>query len=130
VCQYIGLCPKNLIENKQSNLDFDVKLENPNPLVCQACKFLVTFIGNIFNLNLVIYFIKTFTKNLILIDNQLKNNQTETSIIKSLKTACGILPQNIQAECDSLVSTYGVYIINFLIQAGDPNKVCPALKLC
>lgn len=75
--------------------------------MCTACKFLVQYL-----------------------DAEIKKNSSEANILNSLKNACKVLPQGIRADCDSLVTTYGTYIIQFLIQYADPNSICPALKLC
>jgi saposin len=108
VCQFLGLCPKTQ-ENKQVklvNTQYDFSI-NENPVVCTACKLLVQYL-----------------------DLEIQKNSSEASILNSLKNACKVLPQSIRSDCDSIVTTYGTYIIQFLIQYADPNSVCPALKLC
>lgn len=78
-----------------------------NPLYCTMCEYTVQFL-----------------------DVELKKNSSEEAIEKALKTVCDLTPASVKAECNALVNNYGIYLIQLLIQLGDPLKVCQAIKLC
>lgn len=78
-----------------------------NPVYCTICQYAVQFL-----------------------DNELKNNSTEGAIEKALEIVCEIAPPSLKPECQSIINTYGIYLIEILIQFGDPTKVCEAIKLC
>ena len=50
------------------------------------------------------------------IEKYLANNSTEQEIIAELEKACNILPKDIAAECDTIVSTYGPELIQDLVK--------------
>lgn len=64
------------------------------------------------------------------LDVELKKNQTEQAIINALDTVCKLAPPTTAKECEALINTYGIYLVQLLIQLGDPLKVCQAIKLC
>ena len=53
------------------------------------------------------------------IEKYLANNSTEQEIIADLEKACNILPKDIAAECDTIVSTYGPELIQDLVKYAD-----------
>lgn len=64
------------------------------------------------------------------LDAEMKKESTEQAMINSLAGACKLAPESTYQECTELVSTYGVYLIELLIQFVDPLKVCEVIKLC
>jgi saposin len=86
---------------------FFVKVLDPNPLECTVCQYVIQFL-----------------------DLELKGNKTEAAVVNALKNVCKFTPASLRDQCDSLVSTYGVYLVQLLLEFSDPLKVCQALKVC
>jgi len=78
-----------------------------NPVYCTLCEYAVQFI-----------------------DVELKKNSTETTVVEILEKTCTIVPEALKKECNSIVDTYGIYLVQLLIEMADPLKVCEAIKLC
>jgi saposin len=64
------------------------------------------------------------------LENILKNNKSEEAVKEALEEICTIVPKSIQQQCTSLISTYSEYIVQLILDLGDPHKVCQLLKLC
>lgn len=64
------------------------------------------------------------------LDDVVKTNQTEAAIVSALDRVCHEIPSELEGLCDSLVDTYGVYLIELLVQYADPYRVCAIIKLC
>lgn len=47
-----------------------------------------------------------------------------------MSTACGKLPDSINATCVEFVSTYEPALIALLAQELDPSQICPLIKAC
>lgn len=47
-----------------------------------------------------------------------------------MDTACGKLPDSINASCTEFVNTYEPALIALLAQEMDPSQVCPLVKAC
>lgn len=60
----------------------------------------------------------------------LQNNHTITEIETTLEKACVLLPDNLQAPCNYLVSNYLPTIIEKLEQEYPPSVVCTDLGIC
>lgn len=101
LCQLIGMCPSGKKTLREiMNLSSD-------PLKCVTCEYAVKFF-----------------------DFELKNNKTDAAIISALEKVCNYVPASTKSDCDLLIETYGIYMIQLLIQFADPHKVCVTLKLC
>jgi saposin len=101
VCELIGMCTKPYY--KQPVVEPVIK----NTVYCTVCQYAVQFL-----------------------DNELKNNKTEAAVVSALDKVCGIVPATLRDQCNSLIQTYGVYLVELLVQFADPTKVCQAIKLC
>lgn len=64
------------------------------------------------------------------LDMELKKNATEQAMLQALEVVCKVAPASTQKECEAMINTYGIYLIELLIQFADPLKVCEAIKLC
>lgn len=78
-----------------------------NELYCTVCQYAVQFL-----------------------DYELKNNRTEQAVVSALDKVCKIAPSSLRDQCDALINSYGVYLVQLLIEFADPLKVCQAIKLC
>ncbi|XP_066305176.1 prosaposin-like isoform X2 [Branchiostoma lanceolatum] len=58
------------------------------------------------------------------------DNATQAQLIKLLKDDFCSRLGGLEAECDSLMDTYGPIIFNLLEQELDPEKVCQAVGFC
>lgn len=77
------------------------------PIYCTVCQYAVQFL-----------------------DHELANNKTESAVVNALDKVCKIAPASLRDQCDALINSYGVYIVQLLIELADPLKVCQAIKLC
>jgi saposin len=108
LCELIGFCNKKQEEQNQSNVPENKKKTGAiNPVYCTICEYAVQFL-----------------------DVELKKNNTEEAIEKALKEVCKVAPKSSRTQCESIVNSYGLYLIELLIQFADPTKVCQAIKLC
>ncbi|RNA08675.1 proactivator polypeptide-like [Brachionus plicatilis] len=106
VCELIGMCSANKKINPIKKRLIDQPKSN-NEIFCYVCQYALAFI-----------------------DHELQNNKTEQAIISTLDLVCKLAPQSLKQQCDSLINTYGVYLVQLLEQFADPQKVCEAIKLC
>lgn len=95
-----------LIGMCSTNLIVD-KLKSDNEIYCYACQYAMAFI-----------------------DHELKNNKTEKAIISTLDLVCKLAPAEFKKTCNSIISTYGIYLVQLLEKFADPKKVCMEIKLC
>jgi len=119
LCEMIGMCSPTFQPNKPQSAHkphkpfvFDAfhpatVTETVNPVYCTLCEYAVQFI-----------------------DVELKKNSTETTVVEILEKTCTIVPEALKKECNSIVDTYGIYLVQLLIEMADPLKVCEAIKLC
>ncbi|XP_053383474.1 uncharacterized protein LOC123564714 [Mercenaria mercenaria] len=119
ICVDIGLCDKVLsISEVMSPYDslpivqqVSEKKESEsvgNEVECEACKYIMTYL-----------------------DKELQKNRTEENIKAALKEICSKLSdQTLTAQCTKLVTKYAQTIINFLLLAESPDKICKELTLC
>lgn len=89
-----------------TNLEKD-KLISNNEKYCYACQYAMVFI-----------------------DHELKNKKNEKAIISTLDLACKVAPTQYKQTCDSIINTYGVYLVKLLENFADPKHVCMQIKLC
>lgn len=47
-----------------------------------------------------------------------------------MDTVCKLAPKSTKAQCESIVSTYGPYLIDMIEKYGEPLVVCQQLGLC
>merc|ERR1719470_324059 len=59
----------------------------------------------------------------------LQSNATEQEIEQALEQVCGVLPQSLSQECDSLVEQYGAETFS-LLQKLTPDELCKDIGLC
>lgn len=78
-----------------------------NDLYCTVCQYVVQYL-----------------------DVVLQNNKTEAAITNALETVCKLTPSSLRDKCQNLIDTYGIYLVQLLVQFADPLKVCQAIKLC
>jgi saposin len=64
------------------------------------------------------------------VDALLGANATEAQVLAALAKVCSILPKSLQAECQTLIETYGPQIYQLLINKVDPQQICTAIGLC
>ena len=84
------------------------KLElKANPLECEACQYVIQFL-----------------------ENELKNNKTETAIVKALDAVCIFAPSSLKDKCNNIIKTYGIYLVQLIIEFADPLHACQSIKLC
>lgn len=96
------------IRKERKKIRADNKVLNKNDeLYCTMCQYTMQFL-----------------------DLELKKNATEQGMLHALETVCKLAPPTTQKECHSMVNTYGIYLIQLLIQFADPLKVCQVIKLC
>ncbi|CAF0907904.1 unnamed protein product [Brachionus calyciflorus] len=103
ICKKIGLC--NMARSTLPIIELNKILGND--LYCNVCQYAVQFL-----------------------DNELKNDRTETAIVDALGKVCKVAPVSLRDQCDALVNSYGIYLVQLLIELADPLKVCQAVKLC
>lgn len=131
VCEVIGMCTnktavfysrqkdskekmlgrKNLKKEKLAKAQTPIKSRKSelkaNPLECEACQYVLQFL-----------------------ENEIKNNKTETAIVNALDAVCIIAPSSVREKCVDLVKTYGIYLVQLLIEFADPLHACQSIKLC
>jgi hypothetical protein len=113
LCEMIGMCSATWHPTKPQGHKppFTLNVDNVglavNPIYCTLCEYSVQFI-----------------------DMEIKKNQTEEAIVHALDMTCKVVPEALKKECDSLINTYGIYLVQLLIELADPLKVCSAIKLC
>lgn len=95
------------IEARVLNSGKAKKLERQDQVYCTVCQYAMQFL-----------------------DVELKKNATEQAMVNALAGACKVAPETTQDKCVNLVDTYGIYLIELLIQLADPLKVCELIKLC
>jgi len=125
VCEIIGMCT-NKTAIYHSRLDTKTKMQSrkemkktrvatksrkaelkANPLECEACQYVIQFL-----------------------ENELKNNKTETAIVKALDAVCIIAPSSLKDKCNNIIKTYGIYLVQLIIEFADPLHACQSIKLC
>jgi len=47
-----------------------------------------------------------------------------------VNNACKLMPRRYKAQCDALMRTYGVHVIDFMQATTDPFKVCHSIRVC
>nr|XP_019949387.1 PREDICTED: prosaposin isoform X1 [Paralichthys olivaceus] len=69
---------------------------------------------------------------LIVVEQVLKDNGTETEVLEYLEKACQLIPdQKMAAECKEMLDDYYPIIIGILTgELEDPNVVCALIGLC
>jgi len=115
LCELIGMCSATFQPHQEEKpLPHKPFVFNPvssvtavNPIYCTLCEYAVQFI-----------------------DVELKKNATETNIVDILEKTCKVVPEALKKECSSIVDTYGIYLVQLLIELADPLKVCEAIQLC
>lgn len=83
------------------------KIERKDQVYCTVCQYAMQFL-----------------------DVELKKNSTEQAMVQALAGACKLAPETTQDKCINMINTYGIYLIELLIQFADPLKVCELIKLC
>lgn len=96
-----------LVADKYDKIEKLNKMISADPPYCTVCQYAVQFI-----------------------DVELKKNNTEQAIVEALAGACKLAPAQFANECQTIVENYGIYLVQILIQLGDPLKVCTVIKLC
>ena len=76
------------------------------PTYCEACEFTLRFL-----------------------DYELKKDKSKEAVTNALENVCNVAPQTIRDNCNSIVETYGVYLIDLMANE-DPLVVCQNIKLC
>lgn len=108
LCTLIGFCSSSEAKIKVEKIKLPMISKNVNAgPFCVACEYLVQYV-----------------------DTELKNNATDAKIVEGMEKLCGVIPPSQRKECVSIVSTYGVYLIQLFTQFADPLKVCQAVSLC
>jgi len=104
VCELIGMCspPRRIVP-----VEYVFLAPRNDPIVCTICQYVVEFL-----------------------DVQLKNNKTDAAIVHALDQVCKIAPSSLRDKCNNLITNYGVYLVQLLIQFADPLKVCQVANLC
>ncbi|KAK6187954.1 hypothetical protein SNE40_005870 [Patella caerulea] len=106
ICRLIGLCSATMYLPKPKVPYMTVNRAGDSP-VCDVCEMIVNYL-----------------------DEALKNNATAQDLEMALEKVCSILPQAYRTRCDSLVDTYGPYILQLLSEVANPREVCEKLSLC
>lgn len=105
VCELIGACKKS--SDKRIEVP-SLKTKSLKSIPCNLCQYLVNYLDAI-----------------------IQSNSTETDFEKALEKACKILPDTkLVSECDAIVDRYSTDLIKFLVEFGDPKKVCQELGIC
>ena len=65
-----------------------------------------------------------------LITKELEKNATEAQIEHALAQLCQKTPAPLRKECSEFVKQYGPIIVNLLVNAADPEKICEMISLC
>jgi len=110
LCQLIGMCTANQKVTLNNIVKRNVNAIKPKvqeTIYCTVCQYALTFV-----------------------EHEIQNNKTEEAVISALDKVCKVAPASLKDQCDSLINTYGIYLINLLVELGDPLKVCQAIKLC
>lgn len=101
VCDWLSMC------NKSSSFP-SVKLDAHHNFTCTICEYLVNYLDAI-----------------------VSSNATEVKFEEELEKACKILPTSkTQGECKTFVDFYSVDIIKFVVELGQPEKVCKEIGVC
>lgn len=64
------------------------------------------------------------------VDKLLEEQTVEEDITKVLEKVCGVVPPAIRDQCQTIIETYGPYLLQLLGQLADSKKVCQAIDLC
>ncbi|XP_020606225.1 prosaposin-like [Orbicella faveolata] len=103
VCTTLGLCDSN----KHSKvMEKTVTFVPGSNQTCQICEAVMTYVKNL-----------------------LADNATQQEILSLLKEGCSLLPSQLSAECNAIVSEYGPAILD-LIAESDPHTLCEQIGLC
>lgn len=77
-----------------------------SPTYCEACEFTLAFL-----------------------DYELNKESSKEAATKAISNVCNIAPKEYKDHCNSIVQTYGVYLID-LLETAEPLAVCKSIKLC
>ncbi|CAG9826838.1 unnamed protein product [Diabrotica balteata] len=64
------------------------------------------------------------------IEDQLKDKSTDAEIETVVKGICKIMPSSVKQDCNKFVDQYADTVIQLLIAALEPSKICSYIKLC
>ncbi|XP_076318041.1 prosaposin isoform X16 [Tachypleus tridentatus] len=63
-------------------------------------------------------------------DKMLENDDFEKDIVALVEKICGVVPTTVSAECQSIIQTYGPYMLQMIGQLANSKEVCQAIDLC
>ncbi len=77
-----------------------------SPVYCEACQFTLQFL-----------------------EYELNKDKSKQAVANAIENVCKIAPATIRNHCNSIVETYGIYLID-LLETLSPLEVCYSIKLC
>jgi len=60
----------------------------------------------------------------------IEKKETKEEIENAVKTMCRVLPGHYREQCQTMVSTYGDMIIDYLMDHVHPSEICQKIGLC
>ncbi|XP_013777064.2 uncharacterized protein LOC106461762 isoform X2 [Limulus polyphemus] len=63
-------------------------------------------------------------------DKMLEDDDFEKDIVALIEKICGVVPTSVGAQCESIIKTYGPYILQMIGQLANSKEVCQAIDLC
>jgi len=107
VCSQIGMCSSlKKLNHKLQALKAMKKLRAPADIKCDVCDFVITWV-----------------------ENDVKDNRSEQSIVDALDTVCAFLGPEKQV-CLDMVAQETPVIVSMLLDQEDPHKVCTQISFC
>ena len=76
------------------------------------------------------YYCETCEFTIKFIQYELDKDTSSDSVNRTLENVCKIAPAHLKAKCESIVATYGVFLVNMLEKYVDAAGVCKELGLC
>jgi saposin len=65
------------------------------------------------------------------LDYELRQNKTQAAIEKALEKVCRLVPgTSSRIQCESIISQYGGYITQILLEFDDQALICRTINLC
>lgn len=100
ICQKIGLCASAAAQTVAAP-----KLKND--LLCPLCEYVVK-----------------------IVEDLIQGNRSVSAIEAALEKVCNFLPSSLRGTCDSFVEEYAPALIELLVRAEPPEKICAQIGAC
>ncbi|KAL0225496.1 hypothetical protein RCL1_003408 [Eukaryota sp. TZLM3-RCL] len=102
ICQKLGLCEANFVEEVVSEVEFPWR-----GIACDSCQWVI----------------QQF-------ESYITTETSEKTVVAFLSKVCQYAPQSIKQSCNELISNYYPQLLELLVAKFPPKYVCELLTLC